>query len=268
MKNVTNVAKLAMVYRSGRSSYRRGVGTNWYSLAWGGIAGAGGQGRVDSMYERFTEIYNSEEKGARDIDIVGFSRGAALALQFANKIHRDGVYDAKLRTRIVPPIRFLGLFDTVASFGIPGNNQNWGYTLSVPPNVKTARHAVARDEYRGTFPLTRMENPKCGDDPRIEEKYFEGAHSDVGGGYEDNDMLARIPLQWMWNEMVKAGIAMAPLPADIGTVSGKPVEHYSHRSLKHLPSRVRVWAAERAGEQPQRMVYLPECRAATPGGSR
>jgi len=53
-------------------------------------------------------------------------------------------------------VRFVGVWDTVASFGLPGNNLNIGWQLTLPPNVKRCYHAMALDERRGNFPLTRI----------------------------------------------------------------------------------------------------------------
>ena len=48
--------------------------------------------------------------------------------------------------------------------------------------------------------MTRSENPKP---KRIEEVWFAGVHSDVGGGYPD-DMTAHCPLVWMIREVENA----------------------------------------------------------------
>ena len=253
----TNVTKLSGVYADGSAIYREGVGTNWYSVGWGRVSGLGGKGRVNQMYGRLQEIYQDDPM----IDIIGFSRGAAQALDFANKIYREGVYDAKRRVRVIPEIRFLGVFDTVGSFGVPGDDDNWRYDLTVPPNVRRARHAVAANEYRSTFPLSRLWNTsKCGENNKIVEKHFRGAHSDIGGGYKD-DYLSRAPLQWMWQEMVAAGITMHSIPPELGSVPpGVTAEtHESYRHILYLNDWMRVVKNRRSGAPPQRPVYYPEC---------
>jgi uncharacterized protein (DUF2235 family) len=99
------------------------------------------------------------------------------------------------------PIRFLGIFDTVGSFGVPGDRSNIGYDLSIPANVQNVRHAIARDEARTLFPLTQIK----GSSSRI-EKMFPGVHSDVGGGYGDNKDIQYGPLMWMWQEGRSVGV--------------------------------------------------------------
>jgi len=112
-------------------------------------------------------------------------------------------------------VRFLGLFDTVASFGIPGNSINVGHHLSVPKIVKNVRHAVAADEKRSMFPLNSL-NDSANSRNTLVEQAFPGAHSDIGGGYADGD-LSNIPLKWMWYEGIMAGVPFGLLdPEDIG----------------------------------------------------
>ncbi len=232
MKRPTNVAKLAGVY-DGLVAYRDGVGTDWYSKHIGGMTGAGGGNRIADMYADLVAIYNTPDPTGENqqIDVIGFSRGAALARTFVNYINQKGGVpltgpDGK-PTGVVCPvtIRFLGVFDTVASFGWPGNNVNWGQDLSIPPNVKTVRHATALDEKRGMFPLSSVlgdpNNPLA--DPRIVEQGFRGAHSDIGGGYEDGDR-SNFALIWMHAEGVRAGVPFGPLPSgDIG--ASNPIIH-------------------------------------------
>lgn len=112
---------------------------------------------------------------------------------------------------MVPRIRFLGLFDTVASFGWPGNFLNIGFELSVPPNVSVVRQAVAADERRGAFTLSSIkEFAGQANTPRATEVSFPGSHSDCGGGYEDDARLAERALYWMWQEALKVGVPLEP----------------------------------------------------------
>ena len=73
--------------------------------------------------------------GDRIIDIVGFSRGAATTLDFCHRIQTDGIRrpgsDQVVEQH--PVIRFLGVWDVVAAFGIAnlGNTElNIGHHLS------------------------------------------------------------------------------------------------------------------------------------------
>jgi hypothetical protein len=150
------------------------------------------------------------------IDLFGFSRGAALARHFINAILAglpdtsqrpvpatgeslpfgemltlpDADYDkhagqdqqsAVLRYPALPnvSIRFVGLFDTVGSFFIPGNDNELFYDLGLPAGcARHVVHLVAAQEWREYFPLTRV-LPGDG-----EEIVMAGAHADIGGGYQ------------------------------------------------------------------------------------
>lgn len=85
-------------------------------------------------------------------------------------------------------VRFLGIFDTVSSFA-PGSfvDLNFGNDvrelgLSVPKEVKKVVHLVAADEYRKNFSLTSIAPSK-----QAIELILPGAHSDVGGGYNETE---------------------------------------------------------------------------------
>jgi uncharacterized protein (DUF2235 family) len=220
MKRPTNVWKLYDLYASAMAWYEKGVGTDWYTKHVGGLTGAGGQNRIEGMYAKLKEFYKA---GDHDIDIIGFSRGAAEARAFANKIADEGIPLANGQ-KVYPKIRFLGLFDTVASFGIPGNDVNIGYKLSIPANVRHVRQAVAADEKRGTFPLSSvLSGPNAPRDPRIIEQSFRGAHSDIGGGYEEGDR-SNFALLWMRDEGASLGVPFNPIPdADLG--ARNPIMH-------------------------------------------
>ncbi|MEM7429960.1 MAG: DUF2235 domain-containing protein [Pseudomonadota bacterium] len=199
----TNVLKFFQAYQGQDNFYVEGVGTRFSLLGaiFGGALGFGGHERVNEGMDALARNFAA---GDEVIDIVGFSRGAALALDFANEIHEDGINGVK-----APPIRFLGLWDTVASFGVPGNDINLGVELTLPPNVQKARHAMSLDERRRTFPLTRMTQDKFSGRDLIdsEEVWFRGYHSDVGGGNK-NDGLSFISLYWMYQQALAAGLPL------------------------------------------------------------
>ena len=165
----------------------------------------GAQGKLKMQWENLVAAYNS---GDTDIDIIGFSRGAAMTLEFANMI-ADGIpKNDGSGEKCYPDIRFIGLFDAVGSFGKPGNYINPGIRLTLPQNIKIARvsHAIAMDEVRDLFPVTDVNTdlppiPDGGN--RANQVGFTGAHSDIGGGYGGPDLndpehgLSNIALNWM-----------------------------------------------------------------------
>jgi hypothetical protein len=198
----TNVVRFKDQYAGTRFFYK-GVGTRHGTLGkfFGGAFGVGGQERIEKALE---DVARQFAAGDRDIDILGFSRGAALATHFANVIGDDGVrVDGVLE---VPQVRFLGVFDLVAAFGMPinlgfnFNRINMGYRLGLSKGVKHCYHALALDEARQAFRPTRLRGG-C-------EVWFRGVHSDVGGG-NDNHALNDISLRWMLHKAIASGLPMA-----------------------------------------------------------
>ncbi|OGV85068.1 MAG: hypothetical protein A3K19_19870 [Lentisphaerae bacterium RIFOXYB12_FULL_65_16] len=225
----TNVAILHDLYAGGAKHYRRGVGTGRkLDFAVGGFTGQGGKSRLEWMYDRLVE---SSRSGDTEIVIVGFSRGAAQAREFANMIYRRGNptsyrHSAVLNdyvgtvvlehvSGVTPSVDFMGLFDTVASFGWPGNDLNLGYRMRIPPNVKRVAQATAMNEYRPLFPLSSIMRSGESYDPTSQrvEKGFPGAHSDIGGGYDEN-LASLVPLLWMLQQAEVAGVKFRDL--DVG----------------------------------------------------
>lgn len=197
-RSKTHIAALYDTYR-GEKFYINGVGTRT-DVALGLAFGKGASARIDMM---MSALEKQLATGEKTIDVFGFSRGAAMAREFANRIH-----DAHPELKI----RFMGLFDTVAQIGRP--NGHSGVRLNLPDNVSFAAHAIAKNEYRTLFPLTPISNIPGGmygsDDYktstgiRFIEKPFAGAHADVGGGYADGGN--RLALKWMMQQGREHGV--------------------------------------------------------------
>jgi hypothetical protein len=198
----TNVVRFKDLYAGTRFFYK-GVGTKHGTMGkfFGGAFGVGGHDRIEDAKK---DMAKQLAAGDRDIDIVGFSRGAALAVHFANVIADDGVTVNGVLER--PPVRFLGVWDVVAAFGIPinlgfnFNRVNLGYKLGLSKGVKFCYHAIALDEARQAFRPSRVKDG-C-------EVWFRGVHSDVGGGNE-NHALNDITLRWMLRKAIASGLPMA-----------------------------------------------------------
>lgn len=191
----TNVAKFFNAYQ-GTKFYMEGVGTRkgFVGKILGGGIGAGGRVRIREAMEAIEKHFGA---GDKTVDIIGFSRGAALALHFANEVE-EKMTDVK--------VRFLGLWDVVASFGLPGNDINIGWHLSLSESVQKCCHAMALDERRGSFKPTRVKAPKgvTPTEGRLEEVWFRGVHSDVGGGMSLG--LSSIALCWMMRRAIDCGL--------------------------------------------------------------
>lgn len=213
----TNVSRFFLAYRPAdgalpmddrHNHYQRGVGSaGLLRKVLGGITGFGGRTFIRRALHK---LEDNIERNDTDIDVVGFSRGAALALDFVNEIAKG---KAKLPDGSIPTVRFLGVWDCVPSFGIPIAPLNIGWDLDLPSNVKVCFHALALDERRGNFHLHRpkvLGQPHAG---RLTEVWFRGVHSDVGGnGAKEVPPrgLASIPLNWMFVNAQAAGLQFDP----------------------------------------------------------
>ncbi|MCY1515277.1 hypothetical protein D9M68_498570 [compost metagenome] len=131
-----------------------------------------------------------------EIDLFGFSRGAAAARHCANDLLKGA---KSLLARAMPvgtlgfvetfawrhrtdfALNFIGLFDTVAGVVSPGeldfsphNADNASLQLGLAPGMaRKVIHLVADDEYRHNFSLIEAE----------QDIVLPGCHSDIGGGY-------------------------------------------------------------------------------------
>jgi uncharacterized protein (DUF2235 family) len=182
------------------SLYLKGIGRLAKTFIGSSLAeafGIGGHRRVEQAMRR---LKNNRKRGDRMVDIVGFSRGAAIAMSFANEIADE-----------LPgqPIRFVGVFDVVGQFGLPGRHINAGHVLTLPVNVQCCRHAMALDESRAFFPITRLCDDNGNPADSLVELWFRGVHSDVGGG-NGNRGLNWVALHWMFMNAIRAGLPIDP----------------------------------------------------------
>jgi uncharacterized protein (DUF2235 family) len=173
--------------------------------------------------ERFHSVSHVETlfRGIRDI-------GLRLVDRLRGRRHYDRADNIE-----TPPIRFVGLWDTVAAYGLPieemtrGVSQ-WLWPLELPnrklgATVLRACHALALDDERTTFhPVLwseRQEDPAAPDgdgrrwtkDERVSQVWFPGSHSNVGGGYPD-DSLAHVSLTWMMKEAALCDLTFKSAP--------------------------------------------------------
>jgi len=179
------------------SLYLKGIGTRVHLDVVAKVAEAFGIGGHPRLKDARQRAEHNLAAGDKDVDIVGFSRGAALAVDFANHVCKK-MPGANLR--------FVGIWDIVAEFGAPGEHVNLGFDLNCPDAV--CYHAMAIDENRAFFQLTRLE--KAGKTfGKLHEVWFRGVHSDVGGG-NANLGLNWIALNWMFESALRHGLPIDP----------------------------------------------------------
>jgi len=130
-------------------------------------------------------------------DVFGFSRGAAAARSFVSRMFSatgaTEYFTTSLKSKLKGSefsntqftVRFMGLFDTVSSYGKYFSNDVDDLQLKIPdgkyPKVDKVVHLVAADEYRALFALTDITSAHT----RGTEIILPGAHSDVGGGNKE-----------------------------------------------------------------------------------
>lgn len=145
-------------------------------------------------------------------------------------------------------VYFVGVWDTVAAYGLPIDEltqavDKWVWPLTFAQtglltNVEHARHALSLDDDRRTFhPIpwdeTAEENlVKNGDVEagRLRQVWFAGAHASVGGGYPD-DGLSLVALNWMIREAAEKELRFAPsVVAEFGALASPTGRIYDPRS--------------------------------------
>ena len=106
------------------------------------------------------------------------------------------------------PIKTVAVWDTVGSMGIPAYTATGRFDIlrftdmQLSPKVERGFHAMAIDELRRDFPVTPWD-PRAG----VEQVWFVGAHSDVGGGYPTVEcFLSDIALSWMMKKLETVGV--------------------------------------------------------------
>ncbi|UKE71839.1 T6SS phospholipase effector Tle1-like catalytic domain-containing protein [Xanthomonas graminis] len=149
-----------------------------------------------------------------EVSIFGFSRGAALARAFVNRLIGFCKKENGTLTYQTYPItfNFLGIFDTVASMGRPARNDFKEVDLWLPSELQCCIHYVAAHELRYSFPVDLIRQG-TGYPSNWKEDVFPGVHSDVGGGYGEEEQgrsneLARIPLMSMYRESLINGVRL------------------------------------------------------------
>lgn len=131
----------------------------------------------------------------------------SLVLEFAETFARRGLNGA-----IPVSVRFLGLWDTVEAAGTLRGPITWPFTRHLP-HVQVVRHAISIDEKRrpfASYPVQPLDPGPDVIDQDLAEVWFAGVHSDVGGMFNDTRRLSDIPLKWMVQEAVVAGLSVEP----------------------------------------------------------
>jgi uncharacterized protein (DUF2235 family) len=223
--------------------YSAGVGARWDERLRGGAFGYG----IDEIIRNGYEFLVTNHAEGDEIFVLGFSRGAYAARSLVGMLRKAGLVkeldfvpaayelyrrrDAKpdspaavefraANARVVG-VKFLGVWDTVGALGIPHsafdifdifenhNREKYQFhDTGLSGIVENAYHAVAIDEHREEFQPTLWTPPfRAGQ--TVEQRWFVGAHCDVGGGYRERE-LSDFGLGWMMEKAAGCGLALSP----------------------------------------------------------
>ena len=228
-----------------RVYYHQGVGTSRWERIRGGVFGFGLSRNVRDCYRFVAEHFEPGDeiflfgfsRGAYTArSVAGFIRNAGVL----RPEHRDRVDEAfalyRDRSNRTHPrsteavlfrrsysfetrLRFVGVWDTVGALGIPLsggrlinflNRRNQFHDTQLSSTVDAAFHACAIDEKRKPFRPTLWTAPDAavptGQD--VQQVWFCGVHSDVGGGYFPVHGLSDITLLWMIEHARRHGLAV------------------------------------------------------------
>ncbi|MDQ8188356.1 DUF2235 domain-containing protein [Pelagicoccus sp. SDUM812002] len=177
-------------------------------------------------------------------------------------------------------ITFLGVWDTVDAYGLPWDEiatliNTTLYKFTFPDHelnkkVAKARHAVAIDDERKTFTPVLWDESDPHDQERIEQVWFAGVHSNVGGGYPRQG-LSLNALNWMMKEAGNGG-GLRFIPSKV-TEFQAAANHYAHlydsragagRYYSYQPRRIEELCKRRSVKPKfhisaiRRIAYSPE----------
>jgi len=217
--------------------YDRGVGTEKLHKIRGGIFGWGLSKNILDLYTRLVKSYQPGD----EIYCFGFSRGAYTVRSLVGLIHRFGVLEKYDENRVAEvlklyqkrfdwlsgrekiasfkqkyswdvPVTFIDVWDTVGALGIPVKRfqrltmwRTQFHDVKLSPIVKHAYHAVSIDEKRESFRPALWDTSGCTAAQSVEQMWFSGTHSNIGGGYSDTG-LSDTTLQLMVEKAENAGL--------------------------------------------------------------
>ena len=279
----TNVYKLFKAVENRTSSqiafYDRGLGTGKRWLT-GKMSGAGISENILECYQFIFDNFEAKD----EIFLFGFSRGAATVRSLSGFIDTFGILP-KSRPELIAKaykiykidnidkrtdlaedfcrrhhtmwakVKFLGVWDTVSALGVPfgpldsivniiPSFKHKFHNYSLSPSVTNAFHALSIDDERQTFHPTLWDE-EVKDYQTMEQVWFSGVHTDVGGGYPETGM-SDIALNWMIKKAIEFGLRI--YAEDILKFEGNPngVMHDSRggRFSKFFRKKERNWPAK------------------------
>ena len=261
--NQTNVIKLSRWLTSDSDQivqYFDGVGVQGSLLdrLLGGIMGRGLSDRIKDAYRFLVANYQPGDqlcffgfsRGSYTVrSLAGFIRKAGLLKSenldlvdndydlYRNDLHPDHEIPTRYRERysIEPTLHIIGVWDTVGALGIPTDWATWlGLNRSVQfhdvklsSHVRFAYQALSIDDRRKPFaPAIWEQQPAGVGTQTLEQAWFPGVHTNVGGGHPQHG-LSDHALLWMKSRAEGAGLRFTPdgAPANLAPDFRDPIDN-------------------------------------------
>lgn len=260
-KNNTNVVKTYEALIKDKyqvAFYEPGVGTfsekafifaplRWFGRLLGGALGIGLQRNVEDAYAYLMDVYEDGDK----VFLLGFSRGAHTVRRLASMLEKCGLLqrgsrnmipyasrmylNKKVEETVIAgfkktycrpcPVYFIGVWDTVSALSKLRPRPRLDGKLY--KGIRHAYHAVSVDERRLKFPPNLWVEENI--DPNkqtVEQVWFAGVHSDVGGYYDERG-LSNIALSWMLKHAVNKDLRILDRFIDNLKTDPKDKQHES-----------------------------------------
>lgn len=267
--------------------------------------GAFGEGLSANIKDAYLFLINNYREGD-ELWFFGFSRGAYTARSLIGLIKNSGLLKKEYASSLdeaydlyrgrsnatrpnsatakafkeqygwQPDITFLGVWDTVGSVGIPDYilshllKDRWNFhDVQLSSIVQNAYHAVSIDEERGDFKPSLWEKDPDNHNPNqvMEEVWFSGAHSDVGGGYPEKEAgLSNIALKWVIQKASHVGLVfdsnfVNKIKEDLCSEPHDSVTGFfkaRQKELRPLPPRALIHRSVLERMENKKINYKPE----------
>jgi uncharacterized protein (DUF2235 family) len=231
-----------------RMYYDTGVGTSG-SFLHRAFDGATGSGLSRNVQEAYRYLVSAYEPGD-ELFFFGFSRGAFTVRSLAGFIRNCGIlrrdavgmleqgyelYRSRAKSAHpraiesvlfrrtysvsdIVPVKFIGVWDTVGALGNPLllngylSRQQSFHDTDLSSTVANAYQALAIDEKRRLFQATMWNQQAHSENQTLQQTWFVGVHSNVGGGYATTG-LSDIALQWMVERVRGCQLDLDDIPA-------------------------------------------------------
>ena len=267
MFGLGNVERLYNMY-DGTKFYYGGVGNPAeYESKNRGFADNGAGYGWTEILDRIEADVLSHYRGWQKLHVFGWSRGAAMGIEFARRMGRFGI-----------EVEFLGLFDPVYSYFLPGQSSSliqWSpqgrqgnYVSAIPTtNVKAIGALYAIHEDRSFFPATRLTQDGI---TRMKLMKSPGAHGEIGGHFLSDLSLQRMNLRAMVEFAMLDGnvrFAFRGIEQDLVQIFSSPVTkklqtqaivgpvtRIEGRGKAFAASEISSWQAMRADEYYRELI--------------